>query len=224
MRIVAALVLALCLSAPSAVRANPLCRAVGVCLYASPGFELTVLDAATGAPLPGVYGWAEWVQYGTHGIGGAVMVQDVVSGPDGRLVFPRWGPTLGSRAGLVLGSDPAVILFKPGYTTLLVDNVVPPGASQHAMRRGFRHDGQRVRLPAFGGSPAEWVEELRRLIYPALSSYVSEAARTRFREAYRRRLTRARAELGRLPADLAEATQLRIGLEQSARFIEGDDR
>ena len=153
MRILLSVFVAVCLSSPPTADANPVCRWVGLCLYLSPGFAVTVVDAETGKPLPEVYGWAEWTQYGAHGRGGALMVQDATSGADGRLVFPRWGPRLGSSGGVLLGYDPAVILFKPAYATLLVQNGVPLGADHHAAIRGMSHNGETLRLQPFRGTP-----------------------------------------------------------------------
>jgi hypothetical protein len=223
MRALATVTTLLYLWAPTPTEANPLCRWVGLCLYLSPGFQLTVVDAETGKPLSDVYVWAEWVQYGAHGIGGPLMVQEALTNMEGHATLPRWGPTFGSRAGLLLGTDPAVILFKPGYATLLIDNGVALGASQHAPIRGFAHSGQTLRLQPFRGSAAEWVEQLRKLVYPALSSYVSDAARDQFRALYLKRLTTVATELARLPPGVTEAAQLRVGLERSARFFRGEE-
>jgi hypothetical protein len=224
MRALAPFVVLLCLSAPAPAAANPLCRVLGLCLYLSPGFELTVVDAETDRPLADVYAWAEWVQYGAHGIGGPLMIQNAVSSSAGQLTFPRWGPTFGSRAGLLLGVDPAVILFKPGYATLLVQNEVPLGASEHAVVRGLSQQQNVSRLRPFRGSDAEWVEQLRKLVFPALSSYVSDAARDRFRDLYLKRLGIVAAELARLAPNVAEAATLKIGLDQSERFLRGDQQ
>jgi len=221
-----AIVVALLLSwwAPGPSEANSLCRWTGFCLYLSPGVTLTVVDAETGRPLPGVYAWAEWVQYGAHGRGGPLMVQDATSDASGRLAIPHWGPKLGSRGGLLLGLDPAVILFKTGYTTLVLENGVPPGASHHAALRGMSRNGETLRLQPFRGSQAEWVEELRRLVYPALSSHVTDAQRNRFRSPYLRRIAIIATELGSVPPDAGKAAELRAGLELSLRFFKGDVR
>ena len=68
--------------------------------------------------------------YANDGLNGPLMIQDGLSTEDGRVVFPWRGPRLGSRAGLDIGSDPAVILFKPGYATLVVYNGTRPGMHQ----------------------------------------------------------------------------------------------
>jgi hypothetical protein len=224
MRSLAALVMALWLCTPVRGDANPLCRWLGACAYLSPGFQLTVVDAETGKPLADVYAWAEWVQYGAHGRGGPLMVQNAVSGADGRLTFPWWGPTTGSPGGLVLGIDPAVILFKPGYATRLVQNETALGASHHAMIRGLSYREDPVGLQPFRGSPAEWVEQLRKLVFPALAAYVSDAARNRFRTLYLKRLDIVSAEIARLPADVHDAGRLQMGVERDTRFFRGDVR
>ncbi len=211
-----------CLWVPAPADANTLCRWTGFCVYLSPGFKLTVLDAETGKPLPDVYAWAEWVQYGAHGRGGPLMVQDATSGADASLTFPRWGPTLGSRGGLLLGIDPAVILFKPGYATLRIDNGVPLGASQYAAIRRMSRNGETLRLQPFRGSQAEWVEQLRKLVHPALSAGVAEQHRDRFRGLYLRRTDLVKTELGTLSPDLKEAMRLRSSLERDEQFFRGD--
>jgi hypothetical protein len=224
MRTLAALVSLLWLCAPAHADANPLCRWLGLCVYLSPGFEITVIDAETGKPLADVYAWAEWVQYGAHGIGGPLMIQEVVSTADGRLTFPWWGPIAGSPGGLLLGIDPAVILFKSGYATLLIHNDVALGASQHATIRGLPRREASHQLQPFRGSDAEWVEQLRKLVFPALSSYVSDDARSRFRDLYLRRLATVERELARTPPDVSGAHSLKIGIEQSIRFFGGAPR
>src|SRR5215831_11227291 len=107
-------------------QANPLCSWFGYCVYESPAFRITVVDQETGRPLADVHALAEWVQYGSHGTNGPLMVQDAASGPDGVLAFTAWGPMRGSNAGLVLNQDPVITLFKPGYNTLRINNA--PGA------------------------------------------------------------------------------------------------
>jgi hypothetical protein len=224
MRSLAFLVTLLWLCAPVPAEANPLCRWLGLCAYLSPGFELTVVDAETGKPLADVYAWAEWVQYGAHGRGGPLIVQTAISAVDGRLTFPWWGPITGSPGGLMLGIDPAVILFKPGYATLLVQNETALGASHHAMIRSLSRREETFGLQPFRGTPAEWVEQLRKLVFPALSAYVSDGARNRFRALYLERLEIVAAQLARLPADVHDASRLKMGVERDTQFFRGGPR
>ena len=214
----------LSLWAPTPAHANPLCRWTGICLYLSPGFKVTVVDAESGKPLSGVYGWAEWTQYGAHGRGGPLMVQDATSDAAGHLSFAHWGPTFGSAGGLLLGTDPAVIFFKPGYATLLVENGVPLGASQHSAIRGFSHSGETLRLQPFRGSPAEWVEQLRQLAHPALSSSISDTHLDTFRALYLRRLELVEGQLRQMPVGSGDIAKFRSSLELDRRFLTGGRR
>jgi hypothetical protein len=215
------LALLLALSAPTPAQANALCRWTGLCIYLSPGFTLTVIDAETGKPLPDVYAWAEWVQYGAHGRGGPLMVQDATTNADGRLAFPSWGPTLGSPGGLLLGLDPAVIVFKQGYETLIQENGVPLGADHRAAIRGLSKDKTTLRLRPLRGSTTQQVEQLRQLAHPPLSGGLSERQRDHFRSLYIRRTEIVTAELARLPSDSEDVVSLRSSVERDARFFRG---
>jgi hypothetical protein len=223
MRRLAAPLIVLWLALPAPAEANPFCSWLGLCFYYSPGFELNVVDAETGGALPGVYAWAEWVQYGAHGLGGPLVVQDAFTDSNGRLSFPRWGPMRGSRIGLPLGRDPAVILFKPGYTTMLAQNSVPPGSSHHAAIRGFWRSAETLRLQPFRGAAADWVEQVQRLAYPAIHGYVPDSHRGQFGALYLRRAGIALEELGKLPRDTARVETLLWGLERSVRFYRGEE-
>jgi hypothetical protein len=223
MRRLAALPIILCLALPAPAEANPFCSWLGLCFYYSPGFELTVVDAETSKPLPGVYAWAEWVQYGAHGLGGPLVVQDGFTDASGRLSFPRWGPMRGSRIGLPLGRDPAVILFKSGYTTMLAQNSVPPGSSHHAAIRDFWRRGETLRLQSFRGTAADWAEQVQRLAYPAIHGYVQDSHRDHFGTLYLRRAGIAIDELSKLPRDTAKVEALLRGLDRSVRFYRGEE-
>jgi len=223
-RLVAAFVILLGLLAPSRADAHLLCSWLAVCPYGSPGFTLTVVDAESSRPVADVYAWAEWVQYGGHGLNGPIMIQEAHSGADGRLVFPWWGPRFGYRSGLDIGSDPAVILFKPGYATLIVQNGERPGMRTTDAIRVFTRNGETLRLQRFVGSQAEWVEELSKFVYPAATSGMSDSQRDHFREAYLRRLERVEAEVARLPQDRPEVARFRSSLALSARFLQGGGR
>src|SRR5215468_4847512 len=96
-------------------QANPLCGWFGYCVYESPAFRITVVDQETGRPLADVHALAAWLHYGGWGQEPALMALETVSGSDGVLAFPGWGPLRGSQTGLVPARDPAISLFKPGY-------------------------------------------------------------------------------------------------------------
>jgi hypothetical protein len=223
-RLAAALVILLSLLAPAHADAHLLCSVFAVCPYVSPGFTLTVVEAESNKPIADVYAWAEWVQYGAHGLNGPIMIQEALSGADGRLVFPWWGPRFGYRAGLDIGSDPAVILFKPGYATLIVQNGERPGMRVSDAIRIFTSNGETVKLQPFRGSRAEWIDQLSKFIYPAVTSSVSDSQREQFRESYLRRLGRVEAEVAKLPQESPEVVKFRSSLGLSAGFLQGGRR
>ena len=215
-------VFVLLLSAPPPTEANPLCRWFGLCLYSSRGFELTVVDAETGRPLPGVYAWAEWVQYGYHGTNGPLMIQEASSGETGCLTFPAWGLRQGSRAGLELGSDPAVILFKSGYKTLLVQNDVPPEPDEFTSTRTFTKTAEAIRLAPFHGTADEWVEQLERLASPAITGRVSLEQIAQFRPQYLRRANIVLVEANGLPSMTTTVTQFKSSIEKTIMFLRSE--
>jgi len=222
--LVVVLVVLVGLLAPTSADAYMLCSLLRICPYMSPGFTMTVVDADSGKPVADVYAWAEWVQYANHGLNGPLMIQEAVSTADGRLVFSWWGPRLGSRAGLNIGSDPAVILFKPGYATLIVYNGERPGMHQTDAIRGGVYRGEAQKLQPFRGSAIEWVTELRRLVHPALTSFVSDEQRDRFRASYLRRLEHVESESSKLSQDITEVSQFRSSLRRDRQFLMGESR
>src|SRR5262249_39971024 len=160
------------------------------CYYQSPGFRFRVTDRETGQPMADVHALAEWVQKGSHGRNGPLMVLDAVSGADGWLKFPGWGPTRGSSGGLVLNLDPRITLFKPGYQTLLVENAHPQGATDTTRVRPFGQDGHTFAMDPFRGSPEEWMSQLEKAIYPPTSGGGSDEQLLQFRTPYGNRALR----------------------------------
>jgi hypothetical protein len=223
-RVAAALVILLSLLAPASADAHLLCSVFAVCPYGSPGFTLTVVDAESNKPMADVYAWAEWVQYGAHGLNGPIMIQEALSGADGRLVFPWWGPRFGYRAGLDIGSDPAVILFKPGYATLIVQNGERPGMRVTDAIRTFTSNGETVKLQRFQGSIDERVHQLRALAFSPTMGRMSKDQGVRFSAQYLKRLDLATAELHRLPTDSDAVVLLRSSLQRDRAFFTGGGR
>ena len=178
--------------------ANVLCRILPMrCTYEGVAFRFTVVDAETRQPLGDVHALAEWIMYGLPGQYPPLMVLDAVSGPDGQLTFPAWGPIRGPRTGLRLNSDPVVTLLKPGYKTLRLVNPPPPGTTETTRVHRFGRDGQTVALEPFRGTPDEWVEQLKQV-------YRGEAMRNeddnrKFRDPYLNRVRRVWAEREKVP-------------------------
>jgi hypothetical protein len=215
-----ALVLAAGLLAPLPAEANPLCTWFGRCLFESLGFRIIVVDKETGRPLADVHALAEWVQHGSHGRAGPLMVQDALSDAGGVLTFPSWGPEHGSRLGLMLNLDPAVTLFKPGYRTLLIQNAYPSDMTETTRVRRFGQDGQTFRLEAFRGTHGEWVDQLREAAYPATIGGMSDEELLRFRSSYLERRRRVRKELENIPRTDREIVNFVRAFEDSFRRLE----
>lgn len=182
--------------------ADVMCQLFGYCVYQSPGFKVIVVDKETGKPLADVHALASWVQYGYHGTNGPLMVQDVVSGPDGILTFPAWGPSRGSTTGLVLNMDPGISVFRQGYKAVLINNA--PGTDEKARVRGFTQDGKTFPIEPFRGTIAEWVRELEKAAYPGTLGRASEDQLRQFLVPYLNRKQRVWAELQKIPRDRRE--------------------
>ena len=143
--------LAVGLFIPQPAKANILCTWFAYCLYESPGFRITVIDKETGKPLLDVHALGVWLNYGLWGTKGPLMALEAVSGPDGGLTFPGWGPLRGSQTGLVPARDPAISLFKAGYRAQLIYNAAPLGTADTTRVRPFSEDGGTFALEPFQG-------------------------------------------------------------------------
>lgn len=206
---------------PRLAEANILCRWFGYCVYESPGFRIAVADRETGQPLADVHALAEWQMYGSHGRNGPLMVQDAVTGSDGVIAFPPWGPIRDSTAGLVLNHDPVISLFKPGYKVLTIFNV--PGTDETARVRGLRQDGQTYFLEPFRGTPEEWVEELEK-VWVGRATPRSDEQTLKFRGPYANRVRYVRAEREKVPARFRSPGQFFSSVEAVLRFFEEGHR
>src|SRR5882762_8988127 len=134
------------------------------CMYEGVPFALTVVDAETDQPVAEVHGLAEWQNVGYHGRNGPLMVQDAVSGADGVLRFPKWGPIRGYVSGLVSGFDPVVSVFKLGYEVVVEYNKLIVDDTEKARR--FGQDGRTIRLVPFRAPPRSWLHQLRMVSAP----------------------------------------------------------
>jgi hypothetical protein len=205
---------------PSLATAEVMCDWFFRCLYESPGFRFRVVDAETKQPLADVHALAEWVLEGPHGRNGPLMVQDAVSGTDGWMRFPAWGPVRGYRTGLVLNLDPAITLFKPGYKTRLIQNAYPPDTTETSRVRRFGEDGKDMALNPFQGTSAEWIEELRAAVYPATLGRPSDEQLLKFRASYLNRAVRVRIEVARLPQERRDVEGFSWSLGRTINFYE----
>jgi hypothetical protein len=218
-RVGCVLVIVAGLLVPRPAGAEILCKWFAHCLYESPSFQLTVADKETGKPLADVHALAEWVQYGPHGRNGPLMVLDAVSGPDGVLAFPAWGPLQGTRYGIYLNHDPVLTLFEPGYKVLLITNAYPEGTEPTTRTRPFGEDRHTFSLEPFRGSPEEWVEQIDKAVW-GQSGGMSEEQELQFRVPYLNRLKRIWAERDKLPQMYRKDGQLFWHIERGIKFLE----
>ena len=200
--------------------ANVLCQILPMpCTYEGAAFRFTVVDAETRQPIGDFHALAEWIMYGLPGQYPPLMVLEAVSGPDGQLTFPAWGPIRGPRTGLMLASDPVVTLFKSGYNTARLVNPPPPGTTETTRVRGFGRDGQTIALEPFRGTPDEWVDQLDR-VWGGLAMRGEDTTR-KFRDPYLNRVRRVWAERDKVP----ERHRIRPGffwfVEQEMKRLEG---
>lgn len=213
---------ALGLLVPQPAAAEFLCTMFGKCLYEGAPFRFTVVDKNTGQPLADVHALAEWILHGPHGRNGPLMVQDAVSGPEGVLAFPAWGPTPGTRLGLILNHDPAITLFKPGYRTLLIQNAYPEGTEETTRVRRFGQDGQTFALEPFRGSPKEWVKQMDNVL--GSSGSMSDDQLLQFRWPYLARWKRVLGEREKLPPQYQQVGQFFWHVEREIKFLEEGKR
>ncbi len=190
-------------------------------VYESPGFRIRIVDKETGQPLEGIHALAEWYQYADRGTG-VFMAQDAVSGPDGVLVFPPWGPFRGYHSGLILQYDPVITLFKPGYvlpptqpgdTRRAIRNVGQEDTSTTKRVRRFGRDGATYAMERFEGTLEEWVRLLKFAAHPDIRGGLSDEELRRARGPFLSRLRLVKIELDRLPQDRADVKQLRVFLD-----------
>ncbi len=190
-------------------------------VYESPGFRIRIVDKETGQPLEGVHALAEWLQHADRGRG-VFMAQDAVSGPDGVLIFPPWGPFRGYHSGLILQYDPAITLFKPGYvlqptrpgdTHRAIYNVGQEDTRTTKRVRQFARDGATFAMERLGGTLEEWVRVLKFAAHPDFRGGLSDEELRRARDPFLSRLRLVKIELERLPQDRADVKQLRVFLD-----------
>src|SRR5919198_3679602 len=174
---------------PQSAHADQPCEVVPLpCTFEALPFTFAVVDAETRQPLADVHALAEWQGHGAGGrLDGPLMVLDAVSGHDGVLRFPAWGPIEGPATGIGVGRDPVITLFKAGYKGLVINNGDPPGTKETQRVRRFYQDGRRYALEPFRGTPREWAAELWRVGRPMAAPASDELLR-KFREPYLRRV------------------------------------
>ena len=214
--------LALLLARPA--EADVLCTLFNYCLYEGVAFTIRVVDQ-NGQPLADVHALAECLdrEHRTPH-----MAQDAVSGPDGVLAFPAWGPLRGSPAGLIPGEDPVITLFKLGYVyvpavrTMPPYDIVstpPPGTQERTRVRRYGNEGRTVTMVPFQGSAEDWVQVLDHAKFVA--SGIPTEDLLQFRVPYLNRWRRLLAEKDHLPAEYQRPAELLWQLQRAITDLEG---
>jgi hypothetical protein len=129
--------------------------------------EASVVDASTGQPVSGAIVLANWELSGLEGyVVGQLAVFEVVTDANGAFRIPAWGPRLHTGSGEIRARSPQVRILDRRYVPVVMWN--SPGgplgreaSPKHLMRPSL--NGQTVRLQAFRGTPAEYVQQLRSL-------------------------------------------------------------
>jgi hypothetical protein len=206
------------LAASPGDKSDPLCPHIVACEYEAPAFTIRVVDKQTGQPLAGIHGIATWIAYGGPRRRWPLMVLEGVSGPDGQLSFPAWGPIRSGTEGVLPGDDPVISLFLPGYRAALIYNASPIGLPHTARVRSFDPAGRSFALVPFQGTTAELLAELRKAGDPFDGETVSEHDPESFQQTYVNRLRRIRLEAERLPYD-RDVEQLFWRLDSSIRLF-----
>lgn len=213
------------LAMPAGLAASQPCEVVPMpCTFEGRAFRVTVIDAETRTPLAGVHVLAEWQMYGALGRrNGPLMVQDGVTGADGSVAFPAWGPVEGTYDGLVVPYDPGITFFKPGYTVLVTWNKDGLPGQQKARVRQFWRDGHTSVLAPFHGTPDQWAAELGKAWRPRASPSNDEDL-LRFRTPYLNRLQRVWAEREKLPGRFRDRGQVFWSMEGILNLLERGKR
>jgi len=206
----------------SPVNANPICNWFHYCVYESPGFKIKVVDKETGKPLADVHALAEWIQYGMYGHHALLMVQEALSGADGILVFPPWGPTQGSSAGLMFHEDPVITLYKRGYDVMIIQNEFTQ-TDERARVRGFAKNGHNFALRLFQGNSDDRIKQLDngfvRLAIPG-----NEEMRAKFRDPYLNRLRRLLVEKDTVSQEHQDPGKFFWQVQKAIRYLDEGKR
>jgi len=194
------------------------------CTFEGPGFAFTIVDGDTKKPLSDVHALVEWQMYGAgFRLNGPVMVLDAISGADGGVAFPAWGPVDGSVLGLGVGRDPVVSLFKSGYEALIIENTATSPGDEHARIRRAGQDRQTYALQPFRGTPSQWLQQLR-LVWLGRALARSEEATLKFRAPYLRRMRLISAERVKLPPSDESYEGFFWQVDRQLKLLEGVPR
>lgn len=149
--------------------------------YSAEAIEAWVIDAETKKPLEGVIVVAHWqLFYSTVGgrvPAGQLEIMETVTDNNGRFYFPAWGPKKVPKYkpqkgdiwiayipflapdGYLDDSDPALLLFKPGYEYVRLQNPTRSHIDHSPVRRSV-WNGKTITLKPFEGTAQDYVRHL----------------------------------------------------------------
>lgn len=205
-------------------KSDPLCPHIIACKYEAPAFNIRIVEDKTGQPLAEVHAIATWVVYGGPRRRGLLMVLEAVSGPDGVLSFPSWGPIYAAVEGVMPGSDPMISVFRPGYRAQMIHNATPLDLTDTARVRAFDQNGATFRMRPVQDKPADILSELRKARDPFDGTMVSEYDPRAFQNIYLKRLRLVRSEVEGLPHRGPDYETLLWGLNADIHLFDGGGR
>jgi hypothetical protein len=121
--------------------------------YSAKAITLKIVEEGADLPVEGVIATANWeLEMGSLAGGARVMGQmkvlETVSGADGIIRFPAWGPEPNRHGGHLVYRDPQIFLYKAGYWPKRLNSLNKYGEfdySRDALRVS-RWDGSTIRL------------------------------------------------------------------------------
>lgn len=117
--------------------------------------EFALVDKDSGRPIEGATATAIW-QYraGMEGGGNGpiVNVLEMVTGLDGKVRFPGWGPVI------VTGRlrETTVYIFKSGYSPEYANNDPTMSSSENDRQQGFLYNGLTIQMKRFSGTRRDY--------------------------------------------------------------------
>ena len=142
--------------------------------YSAESIRAQVVDADTNQPLEGVIVVAHWElerKVGLYGHSGTdprgplqLKVMETVTDHAGHFAFPAWGPLDAPPGAYLEWSDPAILMFKPGYEPYGMTNEHPSTFDPTVnSTRISQITGTTIKLKKFQGDLKAYADKLREM-------------------------------------------------------------
>ena len=143
--------------------------------YSAEAIEAQVVDAETNQPLEGVIVVAHWElerKVGAYAHSGndprgtlQLKVMETVTDYSGRFAFPAWGPLNAPFGAYLEWSDPAILMFKPGYELYGMTNEYPSTFNPFVnSTRTSQINDTTIKLKKFEGDLKAYADKLGQLV------------------------------------------------------------